>query len=362
MGPATALPVREPVLVAAKRTLDMIADGTCLPEILEHLCLAIDAQNPAMMSTVLLADEDGHQLKPAAGPRVPRAWVGNRSGDDRAGRGLVRGCGVLQAAGRRCGHRIRPPLVRGAAAAFRQARDRARDPGLLVQPLLSSTGAVLGTFCMYYGQPSTPTEDELRPIEDAGRLAVIAIEGERARAALERAMTKLRQDERELRQITDAIAQTISVLGPDGTFLYWNRSMREYTGLTMDDARAADYSRRVNHPDDAERFVVELRDGLEAGAAFEIEKRTRVYDGVYRWNLVRLTPLRDERGEVVRWYATGTDIHDRKIAEERMRNENVVLREDIDDSAMFEEIVGSSPLRRVLALVAKVARDRRRPC
>ena len=65
-------------------------------------------------------------------------------------------------------------------------------------------------------------------------------------------------------------------------------------------------------------------------------------------------PLRDERGQVLRWYATGTDIDDRKRAEERTSNENLALREDIDHSSMFEEIVGSS-LRPILSEVAKVA-------
>src|SRR5262249_15623070 len=64
----------------------------------------------------------------------------------------------------------------------------------------------------------------------------------------------------------------------------------------------------------------------------------------------------DEQGRLVRWYATGTDIEDRKRAEDRTRNENVALREEIDRASMFEEIVGSSDaLRQVLAQVAKVA-------
>src|SRR6185369_8176208 len=79
-------------------------------------------------------------------------------------------------------------------------------------------------------------------------------------------------------------------------------------------------------------------------------------DGQYRWFVVRYHPLRDEDGRIVRWYSTGTDIDERKRAEERMRNETLALREDIDRSSMFEEIVGSSPaLQRVLAQVAKVA-------
>ena len=90
---------------------------------------------------------------------------------------------------------------------------------------------------------------------------------------------------------------------------------------------------------------------------FDIEWRLPRKDGQYRWFLVRYHPLRDEQGQILRWYASGTDIDDRKRAEEQMRNENLALREDIDRSSMFEEIVGSSPaLKRVLAQVAKVAR------
>jgi formate hydrogenlyase transcriptional activator len=89
---------------------------------------------------------------------------------------------------------------------------------------------------------------------------------------------------------------------------------------------------------------------------FEIEWRLRRKDGQYRWFLVRYHPLRDEQGRIIRWYASGTDIDERKRAEERTRNENLALREDIDRTSMFEEIVGSSPgLHRVLAQAAKVA-------
>ena len=79
-------------------------------------------------------------------------------------------------------------------------------------------------------------------------------------------------------------------------------------------------------------------------------------DGQYRWFLVQYNPLRDERGQVIRWYATGTDIDDRKQAEEKTRQENVALREQIDQVFMFEEIVGSSPaLKTVLSSIVKVA-------
>ena len=68
--------------------------------------------------------------------------------------------------------------------------------------------------------------------------------------------------------------------------------------------------------------------------------------GQYRWQLVQYDPLKDEHGHIVRWYVTSTDIDDQKRTEERLRNENLVLREEIDRTSMFEEIVGSSkPMR-----------------
>ncbi len=171
-----------------------------------------------------------------------------------------------------------------------------------------------------------------------------------------RAEEKLRQDERELRRITDAIPQAISVLAPDGKLLYANEVVLDYTGLRLDDVKADDFRTRLFHPDDLERFRDERQQALLRGEPFEAELRARRKDGRYRWFLVRYNPFRDEHGNLIRWYATGIDIDDRKQAEERVQNENLALREEIDHSSMFEEIVGSSEaLRKVLGQVAKVA-------
>ncbi len=171
-----------------------------------------------------------------------------------------------------------------------------------------------------------------------------------------RAEKKLLEDERELRRITDAIPQTIVVLDPSGVPLYANQAMLDYTGLTMQDVASSDFRARIFHPEDLERLREERQTALARGLPFEIEQRARRKDGQYRWFLIGFSPFRDEEGRVVRWYATGTDIDDRKRAEDRTRNENVALREELERSSMFEEIVGSSKaLRRVLAQVSKVA-------
>ena len=171
-----------------------------------------------------------------------------------------------------------------------------------------------------------------------------------------RAEEKLRQDERELRRITDAIDQRIAVHGPDGNILYANRAMLEYSGLSIEDVMTGDFRARLVHPDDLKRSQAERQHGLERGTPFEVELRARRKDGHYRWFLIRFNPLRDEEGQIIRWYSTGTDIDDRKRDEERIQKENLALREEIDHSSMFEEIVGSSEaIRKILRQVTKVA-------
>jgi len=167
---------------------------------------------------------------------------------------------------------------------------------------------------------------------------------------------KLRQDERELRRITDAIAQPIGVLAPDGSTLYANQMGLDYVGLSLEDIKADDLAAEITHPDDLERVRDEQQRGFSSGEPFQVERRVRRKDGQYRWFLSRFNPLRDDEGRIIRWYATGIDIEDRKQAEERVQKENVALREEIDCSSMFDEIVGSSQaLRKVLAQAAKVA-------
>jgi len=173
---------------------------------------------------------------------------------------------------------------------------------------------------------------------------------------LKRAQVKLCQDEEELRRITDAIPQAIIVLDPDGRILYANRVTLDYTGSSLEEALSADFRTRFFHPEDIDRLREIRRSALTSGAPFENEQRVLGKTGAYRWFLIRYNPFCDEQGNLVRWYATGTDIDDRKRSEQRVRNENLALREEIIRSSLFEEIVGSSEaLRRVLTQVSKVA-------
>ncbi|MGB0123932.1 MAG: sigma 54-interacting transcriptional regulator, partial [Silvibacterium sp.] len=184
-----------------------------------------------------------------------------------------------------------------------------------------------------------------------------------------RAEEQLRRQETELRQVLDLAPQLVAVFGRRRERLYANRMILDYLGITLEEWRQGSFG-RVVHPDDSKRLNAYTNRAVSSGSGFESELRLRKGDGSYRWFLARYNPLRDEKGQVVRWYAASTDIEDRKRAEgslqqaldeikklkDDLHRENIALREEIDKTSMFEEIVGVSPaLTAVLARVAKVA-------
>ena len=166
---------------------------------------------------------------------------------------------------------------------------------------------------------------------------------------------KMRQSEREARQIVDLSPLHITLLGPDGSRIYNNRAALDYYGLTLEAWQGSD-TRSLIHPQDAELGVIEVPRKFVDGVPFEVEMRLRRRDGQYRWFQYRFFPMVDEQGCITRWYGAGTDIDDRKLAEQRLQDENVSLREEIDRASMFDEIVGTSkPLKKVVSRISKVA-------
>ncbi len=138
----------------------------------------------------------------------------------------------------------------------------------------------------------------------------------------------LQKSEQELRGVVDALPQPIVVLRPDGTGLYVNRPLIDYTGLTMEELMTPDTRGNpvLYPPEDWPRLREQRQRGLESSLPFEIETRIRRKDGQFRWFLVRYAPLRDEQGRILRWYASGTDIDDRKRAEDALRRSEQELR------------------------------------
>ena len=171
----------------------------------------------------------------------------------------------------------------------------------------------------------------------------------------EQLTSALRKREDALRQVIDLTPQVVAVYGPMCERVYANRWALTYFGMTLDEWLQQPDASEV-HPDDPARLKAPMDEALANGTAFELETRLRAADGSYRWFLARGNPVRDDRGVVTNWYVASTDIEERKKAEDRLRQENVALREEVDKASMFEEIIGESPaLAAVLSRVAKVA-------
>ena len=128
----------------------------------------------------------------------------------------------------------------------------------------------------------------------------------------------LQSSEDRLRRVIDTIPAHVWSTRPDGSVDFISQRWLESTGLSVQDALGWDWA-SVVHPEDLARFVAEWRAALAAGEPMESEARLRRADGDYRWWLIRNVPLRDELGNVIKWYGTSIDIEDRKRAEEALR-------------------------------------------
>ena len=170
-----------------------------------------------------------------------------------------------------------------------------------------------------------------------------------------RAEEKIREQEIEFQQILDLAPQLVAVYGPNRERLYANRVMLDYLGSSLEEWRRRFKFGDALHPDDWERATGHFDRAVSSRAGFELELRLRKGDGSYRWFLARCNEVCDDKEQIMRWYLACTDIEERKRAEQKLQEENVALREEIDKASMFEEIVGSSrSLKAVLSRIAKV--------
>jgi PAS domain S-box-containing protein len=140
-----------------------------------------------------------------------------------------------------------------------------------------------------------------------------------------RAEEALRQSERELRQLVDAVPGMIAVAGTNGLQEYANKRFVDYTGKAVEELRGFDGLKLI-HPDEQESVTNEWLRVWALGQPLELDHRFRRFDGVYRWVHVRTDPLVDDQGRIVRWYGLLTDIDDQRRAEEALRHSEHHLR------------------------------------
>jgi formate hydrogenlyase transcriptional activator len=179
---------------------------------------------------------------------------------------------------------------------------------------------------------SFPVEYWSHPVVREGRTlgAVITFiditERKQAEAAL-------RKSERELRTTIETIPAFVVSALPDGSVDFLSQSLLDYTGLSREQWLGWGW-KDIAHPEDADRAVNKWRVALEGGEPLEVEVRYRRADGKYRWYLGRQVPLRDDKGNIVKWYGTLHDIEDRKQAEAALRKGEERWRSVYENSAI----------------------------
>jgi len=321
----------ESLLAAEKRTLEMMANGASLSEVLNDLCASIDAHAPPVASMVCLMDPDGKELFPGAGPHIPAAltaaitpWpIGPNRGS----------CGTAAFTKQR----VIIPDISNDPRWPDKARDLALNHGFCAawsEPLISKDGEVLGTFCLSYAEPRIPNNRDLELIQAAAHIALIAIELERSRLALKNAVVEIRNSENKLRTIIDTIPGFVCTLSAAGEVELVNRQVLEYFGKTMEELKNWATS-NVVHPDDLPCVVDSWKHSIETGQPYDLELRQRRADGVYRWFQSRALPTRDTEGRITGWYMLLTDIDDRKRAEDALRLNEHDLRLIVDSIPGF---------------------------
>jgi PAS domain S-box-containing protein len=143
---------------------------------------------------------------------------------------------------------------------------------------------------------------------------------------LKRAEASIRASERNLYQIINTIPALAWSARPDGSAEFFNQHYLDYVGLALEQVRDWGWTVAV-HPDDLNSLIGALQRLMASDQPGECEARLRRFDGEYRWFLLRINSLRDESGNIIKWYGTKTDIDDRKRAEEELQRSEAFLAE-----------------------------------
>ncbi|HET9693565.1 MAG TPA: ATP-binding protein, partial [Steroidobacteraceae bacterium] len=189
-------------------------------------------------------------------------------------------------------------------------------------------GAVLGAFTVYRRVPGVPEPEDVESMRLLGDTAGMLLERDRVVAARRAAEEALRESDRRIRELADAMPQLVWTSDSEGRVDYYNGRALQYAGIGPGATSGIDW-RDMLHPDDVEETTAAWQRAVEGTLPYACEHRLRMADGSYRWHLSRAEPVRSGEaadGEV-RWFGTATDVHELRAAREALRDNEERLRE-----------------------------------
>ncbi|WP_414548449.1 PAS domain-containing protein [Anabaena sp. CCY 0017] len=311
----TSCKQNEALLSLQNEILELIATGVPLQEVLINLAQSIEAKLNQVFCSIMLLDESQTKLHLAVGSSLPEKYIQALADGVPVGADIG-SCGTAA-------YTKKTVIVSDIANDVKW--EKYRDYALLHNlkacwsaPILDSQGNVLGTFALYYSTPRTPQPSEQKLIESASHLAGVAIEKHRSEQALQ-------QSEYLLRLMTETIPQQVWTALPSGELDYYNQRWRDFTGKTLEQLQTDGWCDIV-HPEDLARVEKVWNHAVQTGSEYEVESRLLSKNGEYRWILGQALPLRDQEGNIIKWYGTNTDITDHIRAREAFKASELNFR------------------------------------
>jgi PAS domain S-box-containing protein len=348
----------EGLLAGEKRLLEMVARGNALATILDGLCRLSEELLGGPLVSILLVSADGKSLTHGAAPNLPKRYTDAIDG------------GLIGPSAGSCGtaaYRKEPVVVSDIDTdpLWADYRHLALSEGLRAcwsTPIFSTKRKVLGTFAVYCREPASPTPEQHSVVEQFTNLASIAIERTQAQEALRRSEAYLAEAQR--------MSLTGSFCWSVGTGeLVWSDETFRIFGYDPETKPTLEVALKRVYPEDIRIVQQTIDQATRDNTAFDFEHRLLMPDESIKYIRLMGHPSENESGRF-EFVGAITDITERKRAEadlqravdeikklrDQLYKENIALREEVDKSSMFEEIVGESPaLQAVLALVARVA-------
>lgn len=301
-----------------RRVLELIATGTPLERVLEEIARMVQEQQPGVLTSILLLNDDGRTVRTAAAPSLPAGYSHAIDGM-RIGPG-VGSCGTAMHTGQRV-------IVRDIATdpLWVDFKDLALAHGLRAcwsEPIRSHAGTVLGAFAMYAAAPRSPEESELELIASAAQLAGIALDNAASREALIR-------DRRIFLQGPAIAWRWRNAPGWPVEFVTANIATLGYTPEDFTSGRIlfAD----VIHPEDLPRISAEVAGHIAAGLTIcNIEYRARTADGRWVWMVEHSLIERDSAGQVTHLAGYTVDDTARRESDAVAREERERYRQIVE--------------------------------
>lgn len=285
------------------RILELLAGDESLPNILKVLVRNVEKLNPEMLCSILLLDSEGRHLGKSIAPSLPDSY--NTAIDGiRIGMG-VGSCDTAAFTSKRV-------IVDDIAthpywAPYKELAAKAGLGACWSQPILCSSGQVLGTFTIYHGKSHTPTESEIYLIEQSTRLASIAIERRLAEQNLRIAAIAFESQEGML--VTDANRAILRV----------NRAFTSITGYTEKEVIGKHPGMLSSGRHDVD-FYAEMWESINRTGAWEGEVWNRRKNGEVYPEHLTFTAVKGSDGIVMNYVASLTDITMSKAASEEIRS------------------------------------------